>query len=52
MFKKKGFGAARSLALLGLVFLVSSCNRGTGCPNNFRVDIQWDSILQTIASLF
>lgn len=52
MLKKKGFGVVRSLALFGLVLLVSSCNRGNGCPNNFRLDIQWDAILHSLISIF
>lgn len=52
MLKKKGLGIMRSIALFGLVVLVSSCNRGTGCPNNFRLHIEWDAILQTVLALF
>ncbi|MCO6486031.1 MAG: hypothetical protein J5I41_09695 [Saprospiraceae bacterium] len=48
---KKGFKILRSAALLGLVLLATSCNRGNGCPNNFKVTEGLEAALQSVIAM-
>jgi hypothetical protein len=52
MFMKKSFNSFRIFVLLGLVILVSSCNRGVGCPNNFKISDAFESVVAGAVQLF
>jgi hypothetical protein len=47
---KKGFKFLRFAALLSVVLVMSSCNRGTGCPNNFKLGSALEGILSSLTS--
>ncbi len=40
------------IALLIVVVVLSSCNRGVGCPSDFSLDAVWNGILTTLQHLF
>jgi len=52
MFMKKGPKILTAAALLSIAVLASSCNRGTGCPNNFRLSEAFEGLLGLIAPFF
>jgi hypothetical protein len=47
---KKGSKILTAAALLSIAILASSCNRGTGCPNNFRLSETFEGLLSLVAS--
>lgn len=40
------------LAVLSLPFLAASCNRGVGCPNNFKVADVLEGFSSLLALIF
>lgn len=52
MFKSLKNNGLRLVSLLSAIVLLSACNRGTGCPNNFKVDIDIAAILPSFVGLF
>lgn len=42
--------SARTIAALATLVLLSSCNRGYGCPTNFSIDLL--DVLKTAVSVF
>lgn len=52
MLMKKGSKILSAVALTGIVVLASSCNRGTGCPNNFKLGQSVEQLFQLLVSLF
>jgi len=52
MLMKKGSKILSAVALTGLVVLASSCNRGTGCPNNFKLGQSLEQVFQMLIAIF
>jgi len=50
MTRKNRRSATTLIAMLGMVVL-SSCNRGYGCPTNFSVEDAFNILLQTASNL-
>lgn len=42
----------QATAIIAIITMVSSCNRGYGCPSNFSIDNGIETLVQTIVNLF